>query len=391
MKVFFLGLNGCVMRKQKLKQYQQFIVANGHEIADNIKNSDVCLVWTCAFRGDFLNNSTSVIERYEKNYKGKLIVAGCLPDIAPDILRKHFSGLVINWRDDGHKLEEFFGTASNSAKKFTPVFVEEKLCDDAQKYRQENPGKDASFHDQFIKVVVSEGCNYDCAYCSERLAFPPYRSFPEDQLLSACRRMIEKTGEHNVILLADSLGDYGRDTESSLPKLMRKIKAIHPDVRIALNNLNPASFMAYFDEMIEFVKKGDVRHLNLPIQSASARILRLMNRDYTRDDIDKIFRSLNSCGFKEFDTHVIVGFPGEREEDVEETIQLIVRHKPKYVLASKYLEVPSMASSGLPDKVEEKTQLSRLQRFTESMKKAGIICNNEGGEIIKNRFQRIGK
>lgn len=392
MKVYLRGLNGCVMRRQKMKQYWQFLIANGHEIASNIENSDVCLIWTCAFRGDFLNNSLAVIDDYQNNYKGEIVVAGCLPDIAPDMLKEHFHGFVINWRDDVNKLAEFFGDKAKSAGEFKPIFIEAKLCDDAEKYRKGNLDKDATFHDQFIKLVISEGCNFSCAYCSERLAFPPFRSFPEDELVEACRRMVEQTGDYNVILLADSLGQYGSDIGSSLPNLIRKLRAIHPEIKIALNNLNPASFIQYFDEMTAFVKEGAIRHLNLPIQSASPRILKLMNRSYTRDDIDKIFDWLDNAGFTEFDTHVIVGFPGEMEEDVEETIQFIIRHKPKYVLASKYLEVPGMAAaSRLPDKVDKKTKLRRLRRFAEAMEKAGIICNSEEGDIIKTRFQRMRK
>ena len=104
-----------------------------------------------------------------------------------------------------------------------------------------------------------------------------------------------------------------------------------------------------------------------------------------------IFGWLNSAGFTEFDTHVIIGFPGETETDVEETIHFVTRHKPKYVLVSKFMEVPGAPASELPDRVDEKTQLRRLRRFAESMKQAGIICNNEEGDIIKNRFERMRK
>jgi MiaB/RimO family radical SAM methylthiotransferase len=391
MKVFLRGLNGCVMRKQKLNQYRQLLAAGGHEIVENIDDSDVCLVWTCAFRGDFLNNSLAIIDDYLKNYKGKIIVGGCLPDIAPEELKRHFTGPVMNWRDDLKKLAEFFGGEVMSAGPLSPVFIESKLCDDAEQYRKEHPDKDAQFHDQFIKLVISEGCNFSCAYCSERLAFPPYRSFPEDELVDACRRMVAQTGDYHIVLLADSLGEYGHDIGSSLPNLMGKLRGVHPEIKIALNNMNPASFIKYFDEMTGFIKAGAIRHLNLPIQSASPRILKLMNRSYTREDIDKIFGWLNTAGFKEFDTHVIIGFPGEMDEDVDETIDFIVRHKPKYVLASKYLEVPGMAASKLPGKVDEATRRRRLYKFAERMKEAAIICNSEEGVIIKNRFQRIKK
>ena len=389
MKVFLKGLNGCPMRYQKLKQYKEFLIANGHQIENNAENSDMCLLWTCSFRGDALNNSISEIERYQKDYNCELIVAGCLPYIAPDELKKHFSGRVINWRDDEKKIEEYFGGSEKSSEEFSPIFVEEKFCDDAEEYRKEHPDKDVTFHDQFIKLVISEGCNYKCAYCSEKLAFPPYRSFPEDKLVKSCKRMIEDTGQFDVILLADSLDAYGRDIGSSLPALIKKLKTIHPKIRFALNNLNPAGFIKYYDELTEFIKNGDIKHLNLPIQSASSRILKLMKRDYTRSDINKIFGLLNNICFTEFDTHIIVGFPGETEEDLENTIQFIIRYKPKYVLASRYLEVPAMPSANLPDKVNEEKQINRLHRVATEVKKAGIICNFEEGDIMNSRFKRI--
>jgi MiaB/RimO family radical SAM methylthiotransferase len=391
MRFFLRGLNGCIMRKQKLEQYRQFLLAGGHEVVDTIEVSDACIIWTCAFRKDFMENSLAVIDDYQDNYRGEIIVGGCLPDIAPEILKKRFSGRVINWREDVSKLAEIVGDKGKSAADFTPVFIEAKLCDDAEQYRRENPDKDATFHDQFIKLVISEGCNFKCAYCSERLAFPPFRSFAEEELVDACRRMVEETGDHNVVLLADSLGEYGHDFGSNLPALIKNLRAIHPEMKIALNNLNPASFIQYFEEITTFIKEGTIKHINLPIQSASSRILKLMNRSYDRDDIEKIFNWLNAAGFTEFDTHVIIGFPGETDRDVDETIEFIVRHKPKYVLASKYLETPGMTSAKLPDKVDEKRQLQRLHRFAEAMQNAGIICNSEEGEIIKNRFQRIRK
>ena len=76
---------------------------------------------------------------------------------------------------------------------------------------------------------------------------------------------------------------------------------------------------------------------------------------------------------------------------MDETISFIIGHKPRYVLASKYMETPGMTSATLPDKVDDATRVARLRRFAAAMKQAGIICNSEEGEIIRNRFQRIRK
>lgn len=391
MKVFIKGLNSCAMRKQKLRQYADFLVTNGHEICRSAGDSDTIIVWTCAFRGDVRDNSLAELKRYSQECAANVIAAGCLPDIAPEMLKEAFSGPVINWRDDREKMSAFFGIGKVGLDSLNSVYVERNLCEDTERFRRENPDKDATFHDQFVQLLVSEGCGFKCSYCSERLMFPAYRSFPVVALVEECRKVVEQSGKHEVILLADSLGEYGKDIGSTLSSLMRRLMTIHPRLRIALNNLNPANFIQYFSDMVTFLEQGRIRHLNLPIQSASQRVLSLMNRAYTRVDLDRVFALLNDIGFVEFDTHIIVGFPGEREEDFDETVRFILRHRPKYVLISRYMEAPEMPSAGLPDKVGRETMLRRSEEALQRIKEAGIICNSDHSDIARERLQRINK
>ena len=73
MKVFIKGLNSCTMRNQKLQQYLNFLVTNGHEVVDTPEKSDVIVLWTCAYRGDVRDNSIFEIQRYEKQFEGEVI------------------------------------------------------------------------------------------------------------------------------------------------------------------------------------------------------------------------------------------------------------------------------------------------------------------------------
>lgn len=389
MKVFIKGINACAMRRQELQQYRDFLVLNGHEIVDNPKNCDVILLWTCAFRGDVRDNSLSEIKRYQKEFDSELIIAGCLPDIAPELLEKNFKARVVPWRNDAKRMEEIFGSKNYKFKDIPIVFAERNLCEDVKKFREENPDKDVSFHDQFIKLVVSKGCNYNCSYCSEKLAFPSYHSFSERELVAACRKIVKETGRHEVILLADSLGDYGCDIGSNLPILIRKLKEIHPELKIALNNLNPAGFIKFFDEMKILLKDGFIRHLDLPIQSASPKILKLMQRSYSSKDIDRIFTLLNDINFEEFDTHVIVGFPGETEGDFDKTLQFILRHRPKYVLASAYMEALGRPAYYLPEKIKKEVKKKRLSEFYQKVSSVDIICNTDGSQLSSERLRRL--
>ena len=389
MKVFVKGLNACGMRKINVDQYEKFLAANGHEVTRHPTGSDVILLWTCAFRGDFRDNSLSEIKRYAKEYESELIVIGCLPDIDRELLEKEFAGRFINWRDDAKQLETYFGSLNKRLADIPRKLGEIPLTDDVDRYKKENPGKDAQFADQFIKLFVAEGCMFKCSYCSEILAFPPFRSFSEEELVCECRKLVNETGRHEVMLLGDSVGDYGYDIGSTLPNLIRKLRTVHPELKIALQGYNPACFVRYFDEMKEFLEKGWIRHMQLPIQSASQKMLRLMNRPYLREHIDMVFSLLNDIGFKEFDTHIIIGFPGETDADIEETVQFIFRHRPKYVLANQYMESPNMPSSKLPGKVDDETKRRRLKSTAKRIKEAGILCNSDDSELSGCRFLTI--
>lgn len=389
MKVFIKGLNSCGMRKINVQKYRDFLRENGHEVVSNPKDSNVILIWTCAFRRDFRDNSLSEIQRYQKDFDSEVIVAGCLPDIDKKILSKCFHGKVINWREEEKKMEEYFGTSRKRLSEIPIIFGEKNICDDVTKFREENPDKDASFVDQFIKLFIAEGCRFECTYCTERLAFPPYRSFPENKIVETCRDLVKKTGQMEVILLGDSIGDYGHDIGSSLPALIRKLKTIHSGLKISLQGLNPAHFLKYYGELTEFICNGDIRSMQIPIQSASDRALRLMNRPYAKADIERIFTFLNESKFKEYDTHLIIGFPGETEEDYEETIGFVLHHHPKYVLVSGYMESLALTAAQLPDKVDKEIKYQRLRNSESRIKAAGIICNTDDSDLSVERCRRL--
>lgn len=389
MKVFIKGLNSCIMRKGKLQQYRFFLSANGHTIVNNPLCSDIILVWTCGFRKDVHDNSIKEIERYKRDFKAEIVAMGCLPDINSAWFKKEFKGRIINWRDDEKKMEDFFGRGILKFNDAPHLFAEKNLCDNTEIFRKKNPDKDATFHDQFIKLVVSEGCNYKCTYCSERLAFPPYHSFPLKELVESCRKIVKETGYLKVILLADSIDDYGCDIGSDLSALIKELIKIHPGMKIALNNMNPAGFIRFYDEIAGFLEKGYIQHLNLPIQSASDKILKLMNRPYGAKDIEKIFDALNKIGFKEFDTHIIIGFPGEEDEDFNKTMEFITKHKPKYVLASCFMEAPLIEAKNLPCKIDEDIKKGRIRAAERIMKLCGIICNSDDGELSMERCRRL--
>lgn len=389
MRVYIKGLNICPQRRQNLLHYKHFLEKNGHELLLNPQDSEVILVWTCGFREDVIENSITELNRYRVEFTGKIIALGCLPDIDMKLLEKRFKGTIVPWKKEGKFFEEFFGADAGSFAAAAPVFRENAICDDAAEYRRLNPSADAVFHDQFFKLQTSEGCIYHCTYCTEKLAFPPHKSISKDKLVEACRIPVEQHGQHRIMLLSDSVGTYGRDIGSSLPTLIRSLHSEYPQTAYALSNFHPINFLEYFDDMKQFIQDGWILHLNLPIQSASDKVLSAMNRQYTRKDLEKVYELMINLNFNIFDTHIIVGFPGETEGDFMETIDFLRKYKPKYALVSKYYDSPSSQSSKLGSKVDSSTMNRRLKFIENEMKKAGMVYNVDGGDLLQDRLSRI--
>ena len=259
------------MRKNKLQQYREFILDRGHRLVETPGEADLTLVWTCGFRADFRDASLQALERILATTTGRVLITGCLADICPERLPRNPRCQVMPWRDDVSTLEAVFGEGP-ALTGYDPVFVEEKLCDDTARCRLEHPDADYTFHDQFIKLVISEGCLFNCTYCSEKLAFPPFTSFPKERLVRAAREITARTGVYDIMLLADSLGQYGQDSGETFPGLLTALCAIDPRIGLALNNLNPASLVEHLDFLAGLIRNNRIRHLNLPIQSASDKV-----------------------------------------------------------------------------------------------------------------------
>ena len=377
MKVYVKGLNSCGMRQVDVQRYRDHYKSLGHTLVDTPEEADKIFLWTCGFRSDSRDNSLSEVGRYTKQYDAELIVGGCLPSIDKRLVQSKHCGELAIWK------KQDFGDLPRK-------LVEPRLCEDAEQYRKDHPDSDVSFADQFIKVFCQHGCNFQCTYCSERLAFPEYESYPPQDIFEALRAEIKRSEVYEVMLIGDSIGDYGKDIDLNFSNLISYLGTIHGKIRFAIQGLNPANFIDFYDSMPGFLVTH-FSHLAIPIQSASDKILHAMNRPYDRADIDKVFTLLNEWEFPRFDTHLIFGFPGETEEDVDETIAFILKHKASYVLLIAIMCAPSMPSFGLYPKVPAGITRDRIGRAAKKFKAARIICNEEDSQMSHDRFAKINR
>ena len=166
------------------------------------------------------------------------------------------------------------------------------------------------------------------------------------------------------------------------------LMALDPDVELGLENIHPCHFLSEFDYLMGLVRDHRVFLLNMPIQSANDRVLGLMQRLYTRRELDKIFGGLTEAGFANCETDVILGFPTETREECRETMDFVIGHRVRYTKVSGYLETPGMASVSIMPKVEAEEARRRVLEVSSAITSAGLLCNFDNNEVCKERFAK---
>ncbi len=370
MKVYIRPLNICHMRRVNVFQYKEALKLAGHQIVDSPEDADKILVWTCAFRGDFHDNSTAVLKQFEdKDYQ--VVAAGCLPSIDPDFINQQFHGQVIHFNNDDKEFNQVFGCMLKNTN--YPV-AEAPITIRLEEYRLQHPMTKVAWDDQYIKLFISEGCTRRCTYCTEVLAFPPYQSYPPDKIITKAQELVERTGVKKIALFADDLGAYGIDINHSLVKLITRLIDIDPEVQISLKQIHPLWWKVYFNELKPLIDTRRIFQLLVPIQSANTRILGLMKRGYTYDDLDFLFNSVKNTNL-ELETHIIAGFPTETEQEWEDTVQFVCKYRFRYVMGNLFMAGLGTEAKEMPEQVKEDEKERRMAIGAREIEKHGTVIS----------------
>ncbi len=217
-------------------------------------------------------------------------------------------------------------------------------------------------------VQIAQGCLGRCTYCITRMARGTLASFPEDEIREKIQAFT-KTGTYEVQLTAQDVSAWGRDTGQSLPDLLYGLCDLQGNYCIRVGMMNPATVRGILDELVNaFDSDRLFRFVHLPVQSGSDRILEQMGRDYTVREFEEIVSAFRRRypGIT-IATDVIVGFPGETDDDFSRSLALIGRIKPAKVNVTRYSSRPftgPFAEKDFPDAVK-KDRSRLLSAFAE--------------------------
>ncbi len=215
-------------------------------------------------------------------------------------------------------------------------------------------------------VMIARGCNGHCTYCAIRVGTGPLVSRPIADVVASFRQGLSE-GYHRFVLIAEDIGSYGTDTGVSLVDLLEAVFAIEADYELILNDCNIQWFVEYGDRLMGLLERNRDRiiDIRIPVQSGSDQVLRRMGRRYRSADVravvGELHRRLPDVSLK---THVLVGFPGETDEDVALTLALLAETRFDAVKLYCYEDRPGTPASRLPDKVPDAVKRRRYRQLS---------------------------
>ena len=376
MKIFFLSL-GCDKNLSDSEHMLKILADRGHSFTDDETEAECAIVNTCAFIGDAKQESIDEIIRIgalKKNAKLKLLlVTGCLAERyrneAMELLPEIDGALGIN---DWDKIDRLLLEAE---KKTRPAYFSDQDRLPVSRGRVPLTTGFTSY------LKIAEGCSKRCSYCAIPLIRGGYRSVPMEELLSEAKSLAEN-GTKELILVAQETTLYGIDLygKKSLPELVSKLSEIEKIRWIRILYCYPEELT---DEMIGMIRDNEkvVKYLDIPVQHGSDAVLKRMNRATTRKEILEKIRMLRKTvpGIT-LRTTLMTGFPGETEEEFEESKTFLLQAKFDRLGVFAYSKEENTAASFMkpmvPIRIREKrrNELMALQQgvaFEKAKKRVG--------------------
>ncbi|KPJ66681.1 MAG: hypothetical protein AMJ43_07305 [Coxiella sp. DG_40] len=406
MKVY-LESNCCIRRNSELVKLKKYFMLNDYKIINQPKDADYIVLSTCAFKEQEENYSLSRL-RYLKGFPGKLLVLGCLPDIAPSKFRE-FTGISSIAPKEIEKIDSFFPEAIVKYSEIEDTnIIPEKITVSSLPNAVQKLKNDFELSSTFnlriirylekkLRVILrlnvskfylhtSKGCLEKCSYCAIRRAVGTLVSQPIDRIVKQFYCGLER-GYKYFIILGDDVGAYGRDYGQTFPNLIsRLVDALGSmtnnesgnnnhldDVGFHIQETNPKWVILYKQALLNLIKSKKIKSILCPIESGNDRILDLMNRRYDIDEIVDFFQKARSIYPDiELSTHVMVGFPSETDEEFEDTLRIITKVHFDNVTVFPYHQKERTPASKITPQVDVRTIQRRLQKAQEYFKHEGI-------------------
>jgi ribosomal protein S12 methylthiotransferase len=356
MKIYFDTL-GCPKNFNDSEMAMGLMEQKGHAIVGSADEADVIVVNTCGFINDAKKESIDEIftmAQYKEQGK-KLIVSGCLAQRYADELFEEmpevdgFIGV-----NEYERLPELVSSLDSNAERF-------KVIDPCNLEDLEIKARKLPENPYSATLKIAEGCDNVCAYCVIPKIRGPYRSRSRESILEEAESLA-KAGCRELILIAQDVTYYGLDLYGrlELPRLLKELCKIDGIEWIRLMYCYEDRIT---DELIKTMASEDkiCNYIDIPIQHASDRILKSMNRRSTAKSLDETLGKLRAA-MKDIHirTTLIVGFPGETDEDYDKLIDFVEKQKFARLGVFAYSKEEGTPAAEMDDQIDDKVKAERL-------------------------------
>jgi len=400
-KKLFIETYGCQMNVADSEVVASIMGMSGYELTDNINEANAIFINTCSIRDNAEQKAFSRLDYFQslkKKRKDIIIgVLGCMAErIKEDLLERKVIDMVVG-PDAYLDLPNLIGAVESGEK---AINIELSTTETYQDIIPQRIG-----HNRISGFVsIMRGCNNFCSYCIVPYTRGRERSRPATSIINEMKDLVAK-GYKEITFLGQNVNSYldsSEDNKYTFPDLLAMAANTFPDTRIRFTTSHPKDIS---EELIRTIATYHnlCKHIHLPVQSGSNRILSLMNRKYTREEylqkIAMIKRIIPECGIT---TDVFTGFHSETEADHQETLSLMQEVGFDNAFMFKYSERSgTYAAKHLEDNVPEAIKLSRLQEVVDLQNKLSKESNQKDlGKIVevliegyskKSRNQLFGK
>ena len=368
---------GCKVNQYETNAMAQKFLEKGYKVIEeyeqNGEKPDICIINTCTVTNMSDRKSRQMLRREKENNKNVIVVAvGCYAQVAKNEL---------------NKIPEIDLVLGNNEKVDIVKYVEDYInenennieIEDVMQSRLFSDFGDITFTEKTRAVVkVQDGCDRFCSYCIIPYARGRVRSRKPESIISEITKIAEKNIKE-VVITGIHIASYGKDfkEEYKLIDLLEEINKIEGIERIRLGSIEP---LLITDEFVERLKKLDkiCHHFHLSLQSGCDETLKRMNRRYTTEQFKEIVKRLrNAYNDVNLTTDIIVGFPGETEEEFEKTYKFLDEIKFYKMHIFKYSQRKGTKAAVMPNQIPGDIKELRSRRLIELSNKNEFEINEK--------------
>lgn len=391
-KTFYIKTFGCQMNLRDSEIMAQSLAGQGFLECMTSQEADLVILNTCSIRAKAEQKVLSLLGYLRKqkaaNPTMRLIVAGCVAQQEGEkLLQKMPHVDLVVGTQHIYNLPQYLKDAERGGMRVLTELADNyripQFLPDQARMAQATSLPSSAGPSLSRFVTIMQGCNNFCSYCVVPYTRGREISRHVEEIVNEVRVLVEG-GVKEVTLLGQNVNSYGKTSvvkagqrEYSFPQLLREISQVAGLCRLRFTTSNPKDFnddlMRCFSELDNLCPQ-----LHLPVQSGSDRVLKNMNRHYTRAEyLEKVDQLRRYCPEIALTTDIIVGFPGETASDFEATMELLEAVRFHGSFSFKYSARPGTKASKLPEKIEESVKAERLQRFQQRQDEISLERNSE--------------